>query len=85
MSRSWYIFMGDDDPYNVLQYERVTVKHSFLCGNRIGVISSNDDEKHPKSPLSPNLRTYINKALITGQLQPDTPFGSKKFVYLKDF
>lgn len=83
MSRSWYVFIGDN-PTNALNYYRINIKHTCLCGDKICAIYAYDGGINPKEPLSPNLQVYISKALLTGQLQPDIPWDTKKYVYLKN-
>lgn len=83
MAKSWYAFMGSGDPTLFSNYMKITVKHSCLCGNHICAIYSEGDDKQPENPLSPQLKEYIKKAMITGQLQPDYPLGAKKYVYLR--
>lgn len=83
MSKSWYFCMGED-PTNVNSYERITAQHSFLCGERISVIFADGVELHPKAPFSKNMQLYIHTALKTGQMQPEFPISSKKYVYLRD-
>lgn len=83
MARSWYAFIGGDDPFNPLNYFQITVKHRCLCGNEICAIYAKDNGLHPEAPLSLNLQQYIKNALITEQLQPEVPFNAKKYVYLK--
>jgi len=83
MSKSWYFCMGED-PNNVNSYERITVQHNFLCGEKISVILADGEQLHPNAPFSENMLLYINNAIKTGQIQPEHPILSKKYVYLKD-
>lgn len=83
MARSWYAYLGFGEPTSFSSYARLTVKHSCLCGNRICAIYVAADTFRLESPLSENLQQYIRDALITGQLQPESPSGTKKYVYLK--
>lgn len=83
MARSWYAFVYGDDPTNILNYYKITAKHDCLCGNRICAIYATGNDTHPEGPLSENMLQYINKALITGNIQPETPYNTKKYVYLK--
>ncbi len=83
MSRSWYAFIGGDDPTRSQSYIKLTIKHQCLCGNQICAIYAADNGSHPEEPLSANLQRYIKDALHTGQLQPEFPFDAKKFVYLR--
>lgn len=83
MAKSWYIYLGFGDPLLFSSYARVTAKHSALCGNKISVIYADGESFRPDAPLSSNIQSYIKRALATGQLQPDNPFGAKKFIYLK--
>jgi len=82
MGKSWYAFLGGEisDP---LSYYKITVKHGCLCGFQLCAIYANDNGVHPKVPFSDNLTIYISNALTSGQLQPEFPFGNKKYVYLK--
>lgn len=83
MVKSWYAYIGVGDPTAFSSYARLTVQHSCLCGNTICAIYVTGDTFRLESPLSENLQQYIRNALITGQLQPETPAGTKKYVYLK--
>lgn len=83
MARSWYAYLGFGDPTSFSTYARLTVKHSCLCGDKICAIYVDADTFRLESPLSENLQEYIRNALITGQLQPESPRGTKKYVYLK--
>jgi hypothetical protein len=86
MNKSWYFFIGGDDPLDSSKYIRVPVgKHMCLCGDKICAIYATGEEREPLSPLSNNMKAYILSALSTGQLQPEAPVGAKKFVYLKDY
>lgn len=82
MSKSWYAFIHGD-PFNTLSYTKLTIKHNCLCGTIICSIYTMDNGLHPHEPLSANIQQYIKNALATRQLQPETPFDSKKYVYLK--
>jgi len=84
MKRSWYAFTGGSGDFtNVLNYHRISVKHACLCGDKICAIYANSNGLHPQEPLSKNMIQYINKALSTELIQPETPFDAKKYVYLK--
>ena len=84
MSKSWYAFIWGDDPTDVQHYHKIELKHDCLCGDKICAIYADTGEaSHPSEPLSRNLLQYINQALLTGQLQPAFPEGTKKYVYLK--
>jgi len=85
MAKSWYVFMGgaETDNKDILNYFKLTVKHTCLCGTQLCAIYAEDGGNHPVAPLSRNLRSYIDKALYTTQIQPDSPFNAKKYVYLK--
>ena len=83
MERAWYAFMGDD-PFNVLNYRRITVTPYYICGNKICAIKAADNGTHPAEPLSKNMQQYIKDALATGLLQPFDPYYVKKYVYLRD-
>lgn len=83
MARSWYAFIPGGDPTDIERYWKVTVKHSCLCGDQICAIYAGGEGTNPDRPFSANMLNYIKKALVTGQLQPEAPIGSKKYVYLK--
>lgn len=83
MAKSWYVFMGTGDPTLFSNYRKLTIKHSCLCGNQICAIYAEGENPNPEAPLSVNIQQYINKAMVTGQLQPEFPIGAKKYVYLK--
>ncbi|MNR11269.1 hypothetical protein D3C85_1275620 [compost metagenome] len=83
MARSWYAYLGFGDPTSFTSYARLTVKHQCLCGDRICAIYVAADTFRLESPLSDNLQEYIRNALLTGQIQPERPTGTKKYVYLK--
>lgn len=82
MSRSWYAYIYGD-PLDAQNYAKLTIQHGCLCGDRICAIYSYGIGIQPVSPLSLNIQNYISNALITGQLQPEIPFDSKKYVYLR--
>lgn len=84
MAKSWYAFIRGEDPTDVQNYFRITIKHSCLCGTKICAIYAADNGLHPREPLSKNIQQYISDALITTQLQPEFPYNTKKYVYLKD-
>lgn len=83
MAKSWYVFMGSGDPTLSSNYRKLTIKHSCLCGNQICAIYAEGAEVHPEAPLSLNIQKYIHKAMVTGELQPEFPIGTKKYVYLR--
>lgn len=83
MAKSWYVFMGFGDPTVFSNYRKLTIKHSCLCGNQICAIYADGEGTHPEAPLSVHLQEYIKKAMVTGELQPEHPIGSRKYVYLK--
>lgn len=83
MARAWYVFIGGDDPMSASRYIKVQSKPKCLCGNIICSIYAIDNGLHPQDPLSENLRNYIKRALATEMLQPEYPFDSKKYVYLR--
>lgn len=83
MVRSWYVYLGFGDPTSFSNYAQTTVKHNCLCGNRICAVYVEANTFRLENALSENLQKYIRNALVTGQLQPDTPTGAKKYVYLQ--
>lgn len=83
MARSWYAFIGGNDPTDIKNYFKITIKHNCLCGNQICAIYATGDDLIPTIPFSRNILEYINQALITGQIQPEIPYNTKKYVYLK--
>lgn len=83
MAKSWYVFMGTGDPTLYSNYRKLTIKHSCLCGNQICAIYADGEETHPEVPLSLNIQQYINKAMVTGELQPEFPANTRKYVYLR--
>lgn len=85
MIKSWYAFIGGDDVFNPMNYIRLTngSKHICLCGDKICAVYLPDNGRHPQSPISDNLQNYITNALVSGQLQPQIPWASKKYVYLR--
>ena len=85
MTRSWYAFIGKDNPLNEKNYIRVGVKPGCLCGDKICAIYAQGTERQMNGPLSANLQRYISDALAKEFVQPDTPFDAKIYVYLKDF
>ena len=85
MARSWYAFIAGGDPTDPERYWKATVKHTCLCGDQICAIYAKGEGSNPDVPLSPNMLKYINKALLTGQIQPETPIKSRKYVYLKHY
>jgi hypothetical protein len=82
MSKSWYAFIGND-PLDTSSYYKVTVKHNCLCGLQICAIYATENGLHPSAPLSDNLQQYIKEALISHMMQPEAPYNSRKYVYLK--
>ncbi|MGY0036923.1 hypothetical protein [Pedobacter sp. NJ-S-72] len=84
MARLWYTFIGGNDPTNFLNYYKISVKHECLCGNQIcAVYVAGNGNSHPDTNFSQNIQQYIKDALSTGQIQPEIPFNTKKYVYLK--
>lgn len=83
MSRSWYAFIGGEDPIDYSRYIKVTVKPHCLCGDKVCAIYASGEGVNPTSPLSENMQTYIKAALLNGSLQPEKPSNAKKYVYLK--
>ena len=85
MARSWYLFVGTDDPTNVEEYYKIyNGKHNCLCGHKICAIYATGTGKYPENPLSANMQLYIKNALKTQLIQPEMPIGTKKYVYLRD-
>lgn len=86
MARSWYAFIGGNDPTDIQNYYKVTVKHDCLCGDQICAVyakeNKDQEEPHP-APFSMNMQQYIRDALSTKLLQPEHPYNTKKYVYLK--
>jgi hypothetical protein len=84
MAKAWYGFTFGTDVTDITKYYKMSsgIKHC-LCGTLICSVYTYDGGIHPSIPFSINLENYIKKALITGELQPDTPIDSKKYVYLK--
>ena len=84
MARAWYGFVGGPDVTNISNYYISHRKTELcLCGTTICAVYVPEGGMHPPGPFSSNIEAYIKKALVTGQLQPDHPFGAKKYVYLK--
>jgi len=83
MARAWYVFMGGDDPLLSSRYIKIRSKPTCLCGDIICAIYAPDNGLRLAAPLSEHLCDYIKKALSTGMIQPEYPFGSKKYVYLR--
>ena len=86
MAKAWYIYNGGDQLQASNYFRNDGVVSICLCGSEIGAIYAEEKEgyKHPVEPLSTNMQRYIKDALVTGQLQPDTPYYAKKYVYLMD-
>ena len=85
MAKSWYVFIGSD-PTSVLNYVKVPniEKFNCLCGDLIcSIYAKSAEGQNPANPLSDNLLKYIKNGLITGQMQPEKPLDSRKYVYLK--
>ena len=84
MAKTWYTYYKGDPTSATSYYLTEKLNDFCLCGDRICAIhATSSDEGHPASPLSANMITYIEKALATGQLQPEKPVATKKYVYLK--
>jgi len=83
MARSWYTFIGGDDPTDASNYYKLTVKHNCLCGDQICAVYATGSGTNPESSFSSNIQQYIRDALSSGQIQPEIPFIAKKHVYLK--
>lgn len=84
MARAWYILLGGDDPYSLSRYIKTNTKPNCRCGTTICAIYAVYGGLHPLSPLSENMLMYIKNAVTTGMVQPKLPYGSKKYVYLRD-
>lgn len=84
MTRSWYAFVQGENPLSEKSYIRVGIKPTCLCGNIICAISVASTEDYLKEPLSANLQKYIQRALATEYLQPESPYNAKIYVYLRD-
>ncbi|SHG10367.1 hypothetical protein [Pedobacter caeni] len=82
MAKSWYVYTGFGDPLLTTSYAKIKVKPVTSCGNQICAIYAEGENFRPDIPLSQNMTSYIKKALITGQLQPEIP-DAKKYVYLR--
>jgi hypothetical protein len=82
MAKAWYFFIGGD-VLSTESYHKVET-HTCLCGDKICSIYLPDTGKKPQIPLSDNMTNYITRALATQKLQPEKPFDTKKFVYLRD-
>lgn len=89
MAKSWYAFVSGDDATDVKNYIKVHGgRFNCLCGFKICVVYASgvgENGTHPTDPFSSNLQLYIKNALATGQLQPEVPISSKKYVYLRDY
>ena len=85
MTRSWYTYVGKDNPLDEKNYLKVGGKPGCLCGNNICAIYVRGHERQLEIPLSTNIQKYIKDALATEFVQPDSPFDTKIFVYLRDF
>ena len=84
MAKAWYSFFEGDPTSATNYYLMEKLNYYCLCGDRIcGIYATSSDGKHPTSPLSANMITYIEQALGTGELQPQKPINGKKYVYLK--
>jgi hypothetical protein len=83
MKRSWYVYIGGEVT-DVLSYIKLEgIVPLCMCGNEICVINAEGSSTHPVSPLSKNIRSYIFTGLASGQLQPERPYGCKKYLYLR--
>lgn len=82
--KSWYYYDGGD-PLSATNYYKLgrVLPHNCLCGDTICMIYANDAGDVPFDPLSANMQQYITDALTTGLLQPQKPYNSKFFVYLR--
>ena len=83
MAKSWFAFMGGE-VHDPLSYYRINVKHNCLCGHVLCAIYADSNGVYPETPFSANMQKYIADGLSTGQIQPEYPVRSKKYVYLKD-
>jgi hypothetical protein len=82
MAKAWYFFMGGD-ALSTNSYHKVEM-HTCLCGDKICAIYLPDTGTTPKVPFSDNMTAYITSALATQRLQPEKPYHTKKYVYLRD-
>ena len=85
MARAWYAYKD---------YQDAELTNSYLYSN--GRVTCRDGRKlcainalysgtvHPLT-ISTNLLYYIATGLVTGNAQPQSPVGSKKYVYFITF
>lgn len=87
MARYWYSYIKPtSDPRLSSSYQLLrTGVRTPRCtiGNVLCAINAPAGGPFPFSPISANLQAYIAAALANGVPQPELPFGSKIFVYLK--
>jgi len=84
MARSWYSYNGTGNVLASGSYNRISGAPGCTGSSTICAIYSLNGGPLPVSPLSGNIQQYINNALATGLSQPQTPIGTKQYVYLKN-
>lgn len=81
--KSWYHY-GVGDPLSAKSYYKLGIlPHYCLCGDKICMIYVENGNNAELDTLSANIQQYIKNGLSTGCPQPQKPYGSKFFVYLR--
>lgn len=87
MARFWYAYIiPTADPRLSSSYQRLNTNNaSPRCstGTVLCAVNATGGGSYPISPLSANLQSYIAAALVNNAPQPESPIGSKFYVYLK--
>jgi len=88
MARYWYAYIVPDaDPRLSSSYQLLKINNGTprcISGKELCAINAPEGGPFPLSPISQNLQDYIAAALANGVPQPESPDGSKIYVYLKD-
>ena len=84
MARYWYSYVvRSADPRLSSSYQLLKINPTCTTGPNLCAINSIEGGPFPFSPLSANLLDYIAAAIATGIPQPQMPFGSTYYVYMK--
>lgn len=82
MARAWYVYDGMGNPFLNSSYILAPKKPTCLSGCKLCAIYEFNGGSSP-SLLSGNIRNYIISLIMTPIAQPDSPFGTKIYVYGK--
>lgn len=85
MARSWYGYIGGPtgDPRLASDYTIITGKPACITGPNVCAIYAPGLDLSPNAPLSTNMLLYISNARVSGVPEPQSPTGTKRYVYLR--